>query len=192
MKRRAYDLVHLALILGFLAFWGCSTTPVLEMQDRLPGVVKEYKHVTLPGNRSGMRKTGIYLEKDQIYSILALGKIDLWSINAPPGFRQHDVKPEQGWILLARIGEPAGVNAFFGPLEGVAGSTLKALKSGDLYLGIKDGPVDFYGQPLNPQFYEDNSGSFGVDVIVWREENWEMIADFFKDRNQRDPKNKPV
>ena len=78
---------------------GCSTAPILKMPKSLPPIVKEYKHITIYGNRSGMLDTGIYLNEKNPFSILATGTIDrkYW--------KNRFIKPEDGWPLIARIGK---------------------------------------------------------------------------------------
>ena len=185
MKQRVGKPVHLALILVSMAFVGCSTTPDLKLPDPLPANVKEYKHVTLQGSRSGMVNSEIFVEKGQLYSILAEGSIDL-------GSGYNDVRPEHGWPLILRIGRPAESNWHFSPLYGKNGNTLEALNSGDLYLGVKDGDIDPLGRPYNPQYYRNNTGTFQVVVITWKEADWAEIAAFFERYKQLNPNSKPI
>lgn len=195
----------LSIVLGcliafhFLMTLGCVTTStsVLKMPERLPPIIKEYKHITLNGNIPGMRNTGIYIHEGETYSILATGSIDLWPAGlgraAPPDYQYHDVRPEHGWPLMARVGEKKGVlNRYFCPLWLVNGFTQTAWSSGHIYLGTKDGPVDEYGEPLNPHYYNLNTGSFKVDIIVWQREDYVQIADFFEEMKEKDPDNMAV
>jgi hypothetical protein len=166
---------------------GCSK-PILKIPKSLPPIIKEYKHITLYGNRPGMRNTGIYLSEGETYSILATGSIDVWSQGAPPRYQYHDVRPEDGWPLMARVGK----NLTFRPLWGSKSILTHSTYSGNLYLGIQDGDVDTYGRPLNPKYYDDNTGSFSVDIIVWEREDWVQIADFFEKMKENDPNNKAI
>jgi hypothetical protein len=183
-------------ILHFLMASGCMTTSssVLPTPKSLPPIVKEYKHITLNGNIPGMINTGIYINQGETYSILATGSIDLWPAGLgrepPADYQYHDVGPEQGWPLMARFGEKEGVmNKYFCPLWLVNGYTQTAWSSGNLYLGIRDGPVDVSGEPLNPQYYTYNTGSFKVDIIVWQKEDYVQIVDFFEETKAKDPDN---
>jgi hypothetical protein len=166
---------------------GCSK-PILKMPKPLPPIIKEYKHITLYGNRPGMRNTGIYFNEGDVYSILATGSIDVWSRGAPPLYKYHDVRPENGWPLMARFGK----NLTFNPLWGSNSVHTYSTYSENLYLGIKDGDVDVYGRPLNPKYYDDNTGSFSVDIIVWEREDWVQITDFFEKMKEKDPNNKAI
>jgi hypothetical protein len=175
------------LISSFLVITGCSK-PILKMPKPLPPIIKEYKHITLYGNRPGMRNTGIYFNEGDVYSILATGSIDVWSRGAPPLYKYHDVRPENGWPLMARFGK----NLTFNPLWGSNSVHTYSTYSENLYLGIKDGDVDVYGRPLNPKYYDDNTGSFSVDIIVWEREDWVQITDFFEKMKEKDPTNKAI
>ena len=62
-------------IFCFLILIGCSTPSILRIPEPLPPVIKEYKHITLYGFRPGMVNTEIYLDKDDLYSIFATGRI---------------------------------------------------------------------------------------------------------------------
>jgi len=175
------------LISSILLITGCSK-PILKMPKSLPPIIKEYKHITLYGNRPGMRNTGIYFNEGDLYSILATGSIDVWPRRAPPLYKYHDVRPENGWPLMARVGK----NLTFNPLWGSKSVQTYSTYSGNLYLGIKDGDVDVYGRPLNPKYYDDNIGSFSVDIIVWEREDWVQIIDFFEKMKEKDPTNKAI
>lgn len=59
-------------------------------------------------------------------------------------------------------------------------------------MGIIDGDVGRYGEPLWPQRYRDNAGSFSVDIIVWEREDYVQIADLFEKMKKRDPENKAI
>jgi len=189
MKRKnILSLTSLFFVYWFLMLTGCAT-PILKMPEQLPLIVKEYKHITLYGNRPGMVNTDIYLNKGDTYSILALGSVDLWaSSRAPAGFKYHNVTPDLGWPLMSRIGK----NHYLRPLDYSLYGTLMAYDSGKLWLGIKDGKVDSYGSSRNPLYYEDNSGYFSVDIIVWEKKDYIQIVDFFEKMKEKDPNNKAI
>jgi uncharacterized caspase-like protein len=73
-----------------------------------------------------------------------------------------------------------------------ASGVLASHYSGNLYLGIRDGDVDPYGEPLNPEYYDRNEGSFSVDIIVWEKEDWFQIVAFFERMKEKDPDNKAI
>jgi hypothetical protein len=189
--RKHYRLVWCFSIPLFLLIAECSK-PILKMPESLPPIVKEYKHIKLDGNRPGMVNTGVHLSKDDSFSILATGSIDVWPRGAFPGFKYHDVRPEHGWPFMLRIGEGAGQNAAFAGLFGKNGMTYDAWRSGNLYLGIRDDKVDIYGEPFYPDYYRDNVGFFSVDIIVWEKQDLTQIADFFEKMEKNDPDNKAI
>jgi len=184
--KRSKLLLHCPFILFFLMAIGCST-PTLKMPESLPPIVKEYKHITLWGNRPGMVNTRIHLNKGETYSILATGSVDL-SVRAGSWFKYHDVRPEHGWPFMVRIGK----NRYTSLLWGRNAISITSDYSGDLFLGIRDGKVDKYGSPLRPDWYSDNAGSFSVDVIVWEKEDWIRISEFFSKMREKDPGNKAI
>jgi hypothetical protein len=188
-------LICVFLTLLFLTLVGCAT-PNIQLPKPLPPIVKEYKHVTVSGGSSGMKNTGVYLNKEDVYSILASGRIDYWGrrvtsfpgAEAPPGFKYHDVRPEQGWPFMVRVGEDYAFNPFLF----TNGISRVSDQSGHLYLGYRSGPMTGAGEPLRPEEYRDDTGAFSVDIIVWREADWIKIADFLSQLTLKDPGNKPV
>jgi len=184
--RRSGSLFFLFIISPLLILFGCSK-PVLKMPEPLSPIVKKCKHITLRGGAAGMRDTGIYLNRGDTYSLMATGSFDYC-----PGRiceAGHDVRPEDGWPLMARIGK----NQFFHPLHrGVNADTTTADQSGNLYVGYRQGELDRYGKPLNPEYYHNDTGAFHVDIIVWETDDYAQIADFFERMKAKNPGNKPV
>jgi hypothetical protein len=185
--KKGYSLACCFSIPLFLFTTGCSK-PILKMPETLPPIVKEYKHMTLYGNHPGMVNTGLYLNKGDFFSALATGSIDLW----PSGHIYRDVTPDYGWPLMARIGKGVGDNSYLRLFRGRNGTAEAARRSGNLYLGIKDGGVDTYGEPLKPHYYRDNLGFFAVDIIVWEKEDYFQIADFLEKMGKDDPDNEAI
>lgn len=135
--------------------------------------------------RVGLVNTGVYIEKNELYTILATGTIDMW-----PGHGQgsRKYKPEDGWPIMARFGKDGYA---FEPIPKFKNSdTLYNHNvSGELYMGYRSGSVDSRGNPKNPTVYEDDTGGFTVDVIVWKEEDYAQIYDFLKEMSERNPQN---
>jgi hypothetical protein len=167
---------------------------LIESSKDLPDSIKEYKRLILYGDRPGMVNTGVHIKSGDTYSIFATGSVDLWPVQfgAPPDFKYHDVRPEHGWPFMARIGGKEGLASYFTPLRRRNGITLKAYSTGYLYLGVRDGKVDSYGEPLNSSYYQRNGGSFKVDIIVWTTDDWIQISEFFKKLAEKHPDNKPI
>jgi hypothetical protein len=59
-------------------------------------------------------------------------------------------------------------------------------------LGLADGKVTRYGEPLNPEYYKDNIGYFSVDIIAWQRDDYAQIAEFFQKMREKDPDNKAI
>jgi hypothetical protein len=153
----------------------------------MPGTIKKYKHITLRGGVAGMKDTGIHLNKGDTYSLLATGSIDY----CPGGTCKagNDVRPEDGWPLMARIGK----NTYFSPLHrGTNADTTTAYQSGNLFVGYRQGGVNPYGEPFNPEFYHNDTGVFHVDIIVWQTDVHAEIADVFESMKAENPENKAV
>ncbi len=173
-------------IFSSLVIIGCSR-PILKMPKSLLPIIKEYRHITLYGNRPSMVNTGIHIKKGDFYSILATGSIDYWP-QGGPGYLYHDVRPEQGWPLMVRIGKVPCSDA----LPNKNGSMEPSYYSGNLYLGIRNGDVDSYGKPLNPEYYQYASGSFSVDIIIWERDGFVQITDFLEKMKEKDPNNEAI
>ena len=183
------------LFSAFLATLGCAK-PNIQQPIPLPPIVKEYKHVSVLGGTPGMKNTGIYLKEGEVFSILATGSINYWGrrltsypgSQPPPDFKYHDVRPELGWPLLVRVGEDFA----FSPFYNKNATNLIFQRSGNIYLGYRSGPISSSGTPLRPQEYKDDTGSFNIDIIVWKEADWIQIADFFSQVALKNPDNKAV
>jgi len=182
MKRSGYLWIpFFMLILLLPLLTGCSRK-ALKMPDVLPPIVKQYKHMTLHGTNPGMKDTGIYLSSAQPYTILATGSIYMNS-------EYPDVKPSDGWPLMSRVGK----NIYFRPLSGgVSGTVTRAAHAGNLYLGIRRGSVDRYGEPYHPHYYQYSTGSFSVVIIAWASDDYVQIAHFLEQMKKRDPENRAL
>lgn len=173
--------LYISLVLLII---GCSK-PIFEMPEPLPPIVKNYKHTTIYGTIPGMKNTGIHLEKGDAYSLFGRGEINTWPSN--PDKKRGLVHP--GRRTIARVGN----NVYFRLSHwSFNGDPKVAYDSGKLHLGITDGKHDRYGNPLNPEYFKDNIGSIGVDIIVWEREDWVQIADFYEKLKKQDPNNKFV
>jgi hypothetical protein len=186
MKRQKCLLSSYYLFISFLFLINGCSKPVLKMPESLPPIVKQYKHISLNAGAVGMQNTGIYLGKSDLYTILATGSIDFCPQLDVCDY--HDVRPEQGWPFMVRIGK----DFKFSPLQWKNGHTNQSYKSGYIYIGYQQGQVDGSGEPYNPEYYDDDMGGFSVDIIVWEKEDYIQIADFFEKLEAQDPNNKAI
>jgi hypothetical protein len=192
LKRFYYILQGIVLAISLITFiFGCSSSPNFPVDTRktLPPVIKTYKHLTLRGGQVGMQKTGVFIEKNDLYTIMATGRIDFC-----PGrkCKLHDISPELGWPLIARIGS----SQFFMPLPREKNSTsIESLLSGELFIGYQNQTGEqtkLNGDPYFPKRYIDDAGSFSVDIIVWSTKDYIQVADFLSVQIHQNPESKAL
>ena len=185
----------LTLLLSLSVILGCSvpfmnstplmkSTPVVSMPTQLPSIVKEYRHITIPGNHPGMVGTGMELKMGEPYTLLAEGVVDVYP---RVGVRKS---PADG-ILYLKVGKSGTFPALQG---GSTAKTMEAIASGELRLGMGDGGVGFRpdGTPRYPHYYKDNVGSLGVDIIVWKSADYVQIAGVLENLYGKDPRNQSL
>ena len=100
-NQKASTLVVTLLVLAAFLFTGCSSKNVQIDPKNLPPVIKTYKHIILSGGTIGPKDTGVYIEDDDLFTIMATGSMDFCRGHC----KWSDVRPELGWPLIARIGE---------------------------------------------------------------------------------------
>ncbi|MGD8882833.1 MAG: caspase family protein [Desulfobacterales bacterium] len=137
-----------------------------------------------------MQKTGVFIDKIDLYTIMATGRIDF----CPGGnCKLHDIRPELGWPLIARIGSRS---QFFMPLSREQNSaTTESFLSGELFIGYQNQTGELTklnGEPYYPEGYRDDAGSFSVDIIVWSTTDYIQIADFLSNQIRKDPESKAL
>jgi hypothetical protein len=174
------------LWIALSAVFGCSipfmkTAPVAKMPDQLHPLVKDYRHITIPGTHAGMVDTGIELKVGETYTLLASGAVDVYP---RVGIRKT---PADG-ILYLKVGKSGIFPALPG---GSTAKTLEAVASGELRLGMAEGGVPFRadGSPPYPHYYKDNVGSLRVDIIVWKSTDYVQIAGVLENLFANDPLN---
>jgi Tfp pilus assembly protein PilN len=173
-------------LLMLLLILGCATEPVVKAPASLPSSVKSYKQVTLWAGSPGMKRTGIHLNKRDVYTIMATGKMDHCSRG---GCTNREVRPEQGWPLVSRIGD----GKFFSTLPpGDNGVTLTALEAGELFFGYRGGELLPSGEPKRPDLYMDDTGSYSITIITWVKDDYQAVAAFLRDLKGKDPQNKAL
>ena len=154
-------------LLSLCLFFACASAPKIELPDPMPTNIREYKSLRIYGNRNKV-DTGINLNEGDVYSVIATGQVNL-------GGRRGKIGPYSS-LFHQYIGK-----TYLGFLFGMGGSSFfEATTSGRLYLGVAD------------SYPKDNSGSFNVVVIVWENENYEQIAEFFRKLNAINPENSRI
>ncbi|MGD8765215.1 MAG: caspase family protein [Desulfobacteraceae bacterium] len=174
------------VVICFFLVTACSYSNLnLPKGEPLPDIIKSHKSFLIRAKSLGLVNTGIYLENEDLYTILATGTIDM-----SPSRPIHKYTPEDGWPIIAKIGKDGYA---FQPIPRYNNSgTRESYPDGELYMGYRTGPIDSWGNPLRPEYYRDDTGAFTIDVIVWKEKDYVKIYDFFKEINARDPHNKAV
>jgi hypothetical protein len=193
MKCLYYIFLCIVLAISLITISiGCSSSSNISIDSEkpLPRVMKTYKHLTLRGGQVGMQKTGVFIDIDDLYTIMATGQIDF----CPGGnCKLHDIRPELGWPLIARIGSR---NQFFMPLPREQNSaSIQSLLSGELFIGYQNQTGEqtkLNGEPYYPERYFDDAGSFSVDIIVWSTKDYIQIADFLSNQIRKDPESKAL
>jgi len=166
------------LFLLSLILIGCAA-PVIKMPKPMPDIVKEYKSVVVYGDKPGMHNSGVRVEEGDYITILADGEIDL----GPAQTGGYISGPNS--LLLIRIGEKNSVWRYYDAYSIVT----DARESGNIYLGVADGPIDRYGKPSKPEWYLNNRGYFVADIVVWKENDPIRIADVLEEASRTNPKN---
>jgi hypothetical protein len=190
MKKRQSNFFRAGLFFFATFLINCSTSNIqIDERAPLPSVVKVYKHVGVPGGRPGMIDTDVYINKSDSVSILATGSINFCPRPFCPGTYQN-VTPDLGWPLIARVGDEN--SHYFRPFIRGYNSSNFSHRQGKLYLGYKTGGLKYNGEPLNPEYYQDDIGGFSVDIIIWANDDYIRIVDFLEKQLANKPKNKAL
>jgi len=163
-----------------LIFAGC-TSHVVKMPKPLPDIVRQYKTITVHGDRPGIVNTGVRVNRGDRVTFLGKGVITYFP---PKGLSAGPADAK----LLIRIGETSPANRFYGFLSGV----YAAAQEGDIYLGFEDGGFLPGGEAKSPENYRDNTGYFVIDILVWREYDPVKISDFLEQLSRDDPNNESL
>jgi hypothetical protein len=168
-------LAPVFLIHCLIGVYGCATS-VIKIANPTPDIIKEYKSVVVWAKTPGMIDTGMEVKKGDVVTILAAGEINTW-----PG-KVGFIRIPYG-TLLFRVGENNYVERY-------AGYALTPVNSeGHLYLGYVGSQIDFYGESMNRLAYQDDTGYFMVDIIVWKTKDLILMANYFNEASQRDSQN---
>jgi hypothetical protein len=174
-----------------------STSPVIKMPKPSPHIIKSYKSVKVVAGVPGMKDTGVEVEREEPITILAKGMIDTWPTATNIGGMSvslrtiEQIYPE-GYtlgpkkLLLFRIGERGPAEHYKGP------DIIEAYTGGKIYLGYRGSEVDAYGESLRPRYFDDDSGSYEVDIIVWKKNDPVFVGKFLEETSKAQPKDKEL
>lgn len=173
MKNGKISKLFIFTFLGvFLILQGCLK-PNIRMPEAPPSIIKTYEHIVIYGGRTGLRNSGVFLNKGDFFSVIATGGINMCPKSNSCTYNYKNLAtPDQ--FLNGRIGDDNHIAAGNLGLGGVR----KSYWSGYLFLGY------------TANYPQDDSGAFNIDIIVWSEENYDAIADFYKLMQQRNPEEK--
>jgi hypothetical protein len=177
-----------------------GTSPVIKIQKPLPDMLKKYKSVKVVAGIPGMKDSGVKVEHGDFITILAKGMIDLWpsssTLSSGTTFhfsmRTTDQSYPEGYrlgpkrLLLIRIGERDPAELYRGP------DIIEVSEGGKIYLGYRGSEVDSSGEPLRLKYFEDDAGSYEVDIIVWKKNDPVFVGKFLEEASKAQPKDKEL
>jgi uncharacterized caspase-like protein len=155
----------LSSITLFFLLTGCAGTPVIKMPESFPHIVREYRSFKIPPS-TDEKKTGLRLREGDFFTIMASGEIAREAGRGRFG-------PEG--IIMWKLGERGDYYLFDSRVEF---NSQRAQGNGEMILLCM--PYD------SSRSY---SGSFEVDIILWRKEDPTQISEFFENLSQADPMN---
>ncbi len=157
-------------LLGVLVLLQGCLKPNIQMPETPPSIVKAHDHMVIYGGSTRLRKTEVFLNEGDLFSVIATGGINFCPKSNNCEFNNKNLaKPDH--FLTARIGD----TALFSTGSLGDGGLTRSLWSGNLYFGY------------STKYPEDDTGAFNIDIIVWSEENYGAIADFYSLLQQRNP-----
>jgi hypothetical protein len=183
---KASALAVISLFIAAFLFTNCSSKNVQIDPKNLPPAIKAYKHLILSGGTVGPKDTGVYIENDDFFTIMATGSIDYCRGHC----KWSNVRPELGWPLIARIGEDS--RAYPPIIRGYNSASIRSFASGNLYLGYRSGDLTREGKPITPEYYNDDTGTFIIDIIVWEDRDYDQILDFLAKMKIQKPDSKAL
>ena len=159
-----------------IAMIGCSA-PLVKMPEPTPSIVRQHASVRVTASYPGLKKTGIYLNKGDFYTVLVDGEVNTNPKRYPGRW--------QGAMTRMRL--------FAGdlPISKYAFNNIQqSYHEGEIAFIVSDGPFN-YGkkQAMNPKWYQSNVGSFRVTVFIWEKDDYRQIASFLDQLHAADPEN---
>ncbi len=145
------------LIISLFLICSCSqetfTLPDLKSES-----IQDYRYLLLTSGDKGIRNTGVYVKKGDLYSIVVSGYIHRIH---PFASSSHYGKLYAKSLLGVRIDEKLQK---IPPIN----ATLEAQNTGEISVLFKD------------SFHTGSRGAFKITIIVWNTGNLDYIADYFK------------
>lgn len=180
LKRELGFLFGLTAAALLLIQMGCTTSSVIKMPKPFPDIIKNYKSVKVSAGSVGMNHTGVEVQQGDYITILAKGSINLWPAKGKVYLRGPK------FLLLYSLGENDSLRQYSGA------DLIEIKKNGGIQLGYRGSEMSLYGKPLNPESFNDDIGSFTVDIIVWKTNDPELITEFLKEASLAQPKDEDL
>jgi len=163
----------------FFILVGCQTGSEIKLPNSMPDKLKAYKQVVVYASRPTAISTGIKISKGEMFSIIVSGQV-----NTNP--KRYSKRWESANYRLVMF---AGDSTLHGPVN----LTLKSDWEGEIKFLVYDGPYDAKrGRANNPDWYNSNLGRFDVTVIVWKNADWNLIAESLQNIAHLNPEYKPL
>ena len=168
----------LAPLVG-IAFIGCPSSQ-LKMPVPPPAIVKQHASVRVFASSPFLKKTGIYLNKGDYYTVLVEGEVNTNPKNYPRRWQGPKVR-----LRLFASELPIERHAF--------NNIQQSYHTGEISFIVRDGSFDYEKKRAkNPNWYNTNLGSFHVTFIIWEKEDYRQIAAFLEQLQAADPENEAL
>jgi len=172
--------IALATTLSLIPIESASPS-VIKMPKPLPEFVKSYKSVKVWSGSAGINRTGFKVNRGDYITLLAKGTINVW----PAKGKEYAYGPKALLVFLL------GDNDY--PWKQYKGPEVMEVKeNGDIYLGYRGSELSPYGRPFRTDFYIDDTGSFSVDIIVWKTNDPKMMTKFLEEASLAQPKDEDL
>jgi hypothetical protein len=148
---------------------------VTKMPKPLPDIVKSYKSVTVQAGIPGMHRAGVEVNQGDFITILAKGAIDILPVRG-----NKNLYGPKG-VLLFLLSESDRLREYTGP------EFIEIKETGQIYLGYRGSLMSPQGKPSHPENFNNDTGSFSVDIIVWKTDNPEVIIKFLGQLSSSQP-----
>ena len=177
-KRMAASIIVVGLVGLFIT--GCSTGGNVTLPAPPPDNIKVTKQISVWAHNSSVKKTGVFLEKGDLFSVMITGRV-----NTSP--RKN---PNLWSGPYDRLEMMIGHDYYGGtPIN----RTLESDHSGEIMFYVRDGDFDRKkGKAIHPEWYNDNRGKFEAVLIIWKNKEWEQISKFFREIEALNPENEAV
>ncbi len=157
-----------------LVFAGCGSRSLTIPDEASARVLKTYRKVEVPANRTPWIGSGVTIGRDDIVVVMAFGKV---TIN-PQKSRWANLPPENE--LCVRVGEADFFYMRTNPI------VAEAEEIGELRFAVGDWRTL---ENLNLSWYRDNTGTFRVHIFIVKRHRWddfEEVLQAVADANPED------